>query len=56
MSTAKIKEVVRDKYGQAAVRVQLGAAGNCSSDPGLESSCDPITSNLYNAAQEGEST
>jgi arsenite methyltransferase len=54
MSTANIKEVVREKYGQAAVRLQSGATGNCCSASGREASCDPITSNLYNAAQEGE--
>src|ERR1700752_4899972 len=54
MSTADIKEVVREKYGQAALRVQSGAAGNCCTASGLETSCDPITSNLYNAAQEGK--
>jgi arsenite methyltransferase len=54
MSRANVKEVVREKYGDAALRVQSGTAGNCCSAPGLESSCDPITSNLYSAAQEGE--
>jgi SAM-dependent methyltransferase len=54
MSTKNIKEVVQEKYGQAALRVQSGAAGNCCRVSGLEASCDPITSNLYNAAQEGE--
>ena len=49
-----IKEVVREKYGQTALRVQSGATGNCCSTSGLEASCDPITSNLYDAAQEGE--
>ena len=54
MSIANIKEVVREKYGEAALRVQSGASSNCCSAPGLESSCDLITSNLYNAAQEDE--
>jgi arsenite methyltransferase len=54
MSTANIKEVVREKYGQAALRVQSGATGNCCSASGLETSCDSITSNIYDAAQEGE--
>lgn len=54
MSIANVKEVVREKYGDAALRVQSGTAGNCCSAPGLESSCGPITSNLYSAAQEGE--
>ena len=54
MSTENIKEVVREKYGQAALRVKSGATGNCCTFSGLEASCDPITSNLYDAAQEGE--
>ena len=56
MSTPNVKEVVREKYGQAALRVTSGD-GNpcCRADPsGLEGSCDPITSNLYDAAQEDE--
>jgi arsenite methyltransferase len=56
MSIPNVKEVVREKYGQAALRVASGA-GNpcCRDDPSpLEKSCDPITSNLYDAAQEGE--
>ena len=56
MSTANIKEVVREKYGQAALRVTSGA-GNpcCRDDPSTpEGSSDPITSDLYDAAQEGE--
>jgi arsenite methyltransferase len=54
MNTANTKQVVRKKYGQAAVRVQSGATGSCCSASESESSCDPITSNLYDAAQEGE--
>jgi len=38
-----IKEVVREKYGQAALRVHSGGS----------SCCDPITSNLYDAWQTG---
>lgn len=55
MSTQTVKDVVREKYGQAALRVQSGAGNSCCGGaPALEASCDPITSNLYNAAQEGE--
>jgi arsenite methyltransferase len=54
MSTTNIKEVVREKYGQAALRVRSGDTGSCCSASGLEASCDPITSNIYDAAQEGE--
>ena len=56
MNTPNVKEVVREKYGQAALRVTSGAGNPCCRDnsSGLERSCDPITSNLYDSAQEGE--
>src|SRR5690349_6001790 len=55
MSTPDVKEVVREKYGQAARRVQSGAgkACSCGERSAFEASCDPITSNLYDAAQSG---
>jgi SAM-dependent methyltransferase len=55
MSTPNIKEVVREKYGQVARRVTSGAGVGCCGDASaLETSCDPITSNLYDAAQACE--
>ena len=56
MSTPNIKEVVREKYGQAASRVTSGEGNPCcrSDTSTAESCCDPITSNLYDAVQEGE--
>jgi arsenite methyltransferase len=50
------EEVVRDKYGQAALRVKSGAGNaRCGDDTfALEGSCDPITSNLYDSTQEAE--
>ncbi len=55
MSTENVKNVVREQYGQAALRARAGAASACcggasAADP----CCDPITSNLYDAGQEGE--
>lgn len=48
-----IKEVVKEKYGQAALRVTSGGSSCCGASP--SSGCgDPITSNLYNAAQAGQ--
>ena len=53
MSTAgppDIKEVVKQKYGQAALRVQSGGSSCCGAAPG--NGCgDPITANLYDASQ-----
>ncbi len=50
MSTSDIKEVVKKKYGQAALRVTTGGSSCCGATVG--SGCgDPITSNLYDRAQ-----
>src|SRR6202171_1298484 len=55
MSTDNIRDVVRAKYGQAALRVKSGAGNSCCGGASaLEACCDPITSNLYDAGQEGE--
>jgi len=48
---ANIKEIVREKYGQAALRAGAGGNSCCGAAPGKESSCDPITSNLYDSTQ-----
>lgn len=50
----EIKEVVREKYGQAALRVNSGGSSCCGASAALDGCCDPITSNLYDAAQTGE--
>lgn len=50
----EIKEVVREKYGQAALRVHTGGSSCCGASAALDGCCDPITSNLYDAAQTGE--
>jgi SAM-dependent methyltransferase len=48
-----IKEVVKEKYGQAALRVtnKTGGSSCCGTAPSSELSCDPITSNLYDESQ-----
>lgn len=51
MSVTDIKEVVKEKYGQAALRVKTGGSTCCGAAPAGISGCDPITSNLYDAAQ-----
>jgi len=51
MSASDIKEVVKEKYGQAALRVTAGGASCCGAGPAPEGGCDPITSNLYDANQ-----
>lgn len=55
MSDETIRGVVREKYGQAALRARAGERSSCCGDGAAgEASCgcgDPITSNLY---EEGE--
>jgi arsenite methyltransferase len=48
----EIKEVVKEKYGQAALRVHSGGSSCCGAAAAMDC-CDPITSNLYDAAQTG---
>jgi len=52
MSHSDIKEVVKQKYGQAALRVTSGGSSCCGAD--ASTGCDPITSNLYDALQAGQ--
>ncbi len=61
MSETNIKEKVKEKYGEAARRVAdgTGLPGDCCSKPSCcegsaASSCDPITSNLYEEVQTRE--
>ena len=54
MSTTNIKEIVRERYGQAALRVSAGGRSCCGAAPAVSNCCDPITSNLYDAGQKGE--
>jgi arsenite methyltransferase len=46
MSDESIKDVVKQKYGQAALRVVSGSGTSCCSTSAA-GNCDPITSNLY---------
>ncbi len=48
----EIKEVVKEKYGQAALRVTTGGSSCCGGSPAT--GADPITSNLYNGTQAAE--
>ena len=50
-NVANIKEVVKEKYGQAALRVTSGGSSCCGAAPASGLSCDPITSNLYDKSQ-----
>jgi arsenite methyltransferase len=47
MGTANIKEVVKEKYGEAALRVASGQANSCCGSSACGTDIDPITANLY---------
>jgi arsenite methyltransferase len=50
MSDDALKDLVKQKYGQAALRV-VGGATSCCDGPPAQAACDPVTSNLY---EQGE--
>jgi arsenite methyltransferase len=51
MGDSDIRDVVKEKYGQAAIRVTSGGSSCCGAAPTDDLGCDPITSNLYDAGQ-----
>src|ERR1700722_19082695 len=48
-----IKKIVKEKYGQAALRVKSGGSSCCGATAST-GCCDPITTNLYDASEAGE--
>src|SRR3954469_13176278 len=53
MSTAEdVKDIVKEKYGQAALRVTTGGSSCCGAAAACGTDIDPITSNLYDEAQK----
>jgi len=44
---------VKEKYGQAALRVHSGGSSCCGAGAALDGCCDPITSDLYDALETG---
>ena len=50
----EVREIVKEKYGAAALRVQAGEGKSCCGGAAFQGNCDPITSNLYDALQAGE--
>jgi arsenite methyltransferase len=54
MGSTDIKAVVKEKYGQAALRVKTGGSSCCGASPTGIGQCDPITSNLYDIAQTAD--
>jgi SAM-dependent methyltransferase len=54
MSDETVRAVVKEKYGNAALRITSGASSCCGATAATALSVDPITSNLYDAAQSGQ--
>ena len=54
MTVTDIKAVVKEKYGQAALRVKSGGNSCCGATAASDGCCDPITSNLYDSLQAGQ--
>ena len=55
MASDSIKEVVKEKYAQAALRASTGGSSCCGASPSVAGGCaDPITSNLYDSSQAGQ--
>src|SRR6266849_1853281 len=50
MTGDQIKATVKAKYGEAALRVLGGERGSCGG-PGGACGCDPVSSDLYDAAE-----
>jgi SAM-dependent methyltransferase len=51
MADNDIREIVKDKYGEAARRVKAGETAVSACGPSADPCCDPITSHLYDAQQ-----
>jgi arsenite methyltransferase len=51
MVETSIKDVVREKYGEAARRATTGGSACCGGASAIAGAKDPITSNLYSASQ-----
>ena len=53
MADEGVRDLVKQKYGQAALRVASGETSCCGSTTS-QSSCDPVTSNLYTTAETAD--
>jgi len=51
MGGDEIKQTVREKYGEAALRVLAGAGSSCCGAASTTGGCDPITANLYDETE-----
>jgi ubiquinone/menaquinone biosynthesis C-methylase UbiE len=54
VSEQTIREVVKERYGQAALRVLKGGSTCCGAVPTVEGCTDPISANLYDGNQASQ--
>src|SRR6059036_1334987 len=54
MAEKDLKDVVKDKYGKAALRVTAGGDASCCDSAASRGERDPITSNLYACGEMSE--
>ncbi len=54
MDNLNMKDAVKERYRQAALRVGIGRSACCGATAAGSCGPDPITSNLYDASQTGE--
>jgi arsenite methyltransferase len=54
MSAPRIIDAMKEKYGQAALRVAGDGSSCCGTVPSASDCGDPITGNLYDDAQKGD--
>ena len=53
MGDEGVRDLVKQKYGQAALRVATGEMSCCDRSTS-QGGCDPITSNLYTTAETAD--
>ena len=53
MAEESIKDIVKEKYGKAALRVTAASGTSCCGSASSRGECDPITSNLYGQETAG---
>jgi arsenite methyltransferase len=54
MSDESIKDLVKQKYGQAALQVTAAGATSCCGSAASPGACDPVTSNLYEPGETAD--
>jgi arsenite methyltransferase len=54
MATDELKDMVKEKYGRAALRVTSGQRSSCCGGAPARGAADPITSNLYGCGETAE--